>query len=92
MGFENDWLNGVMESLGDAFTLHDLEKSMKRASRESGPLSREVQRTTECVRWLAEINYEVHFPRRSPSPSASFPGLLEREQRHGGRAFRALCG
>ncbi len=61
MGFENDWSALVMESLGDAFTLEELEKSMQRAARGNRPLSREEQRTTECVRWLAESNYEVIF-------------------------------
>ncbi len=34
---------------------------MRRAAHGGGPLPREVQRTIECVRWLAESNYEVHF-------------------------------
>jgi len=61
MGFENEWSEAVMKSLGEAFTLSELENAMRRASQGSGPLPREVQRTTECVRWLAESNYEVHF-------------------------------
>jgi predicted GH43/DUF377 family glycosyl hydrolase len=61
MGFENDWSHAVMNSLGDEFTLNELEAAMRRAGHGSGPLTREMQRTTECVRWLAESNYEVHF-------------------------------
>ena len=63
MGFENDWSNQVMESLGEAFTLHELEKSVHRVFRVKQPLPREGQRTLECVRWLAESNYEIHFDR-----------------------------
>ena len=61
MGFENDWSTEVMRSLNKDFTLSELEAAMRRAANETGPLPREVQRTTECVRWLAESNYEVSF-------------------------------
>jgi len=47
--------------LGDTFTLNDLEKSMQRANQGKGHLPRDVQRTMECVRWLAESNYEIDF-------------------------------
>lgn len=74
MGFENDWLNLVMESLGDAFEFSELERAMQRAVRGKGPLPREVQRTTECVRWLAESNYELHFaPEVAVSERIIFP-------------------
>jgi predicted GH43/DUF377 family glycosyl hydrolase len=66
MGFENDWSTEVMKSLGGSFTLSELEAAMQRAAQESGPMPREIQRTMECVRWLAESNYEIHF-----SPSVS---------------------
>ena len=68
MGFENDWSELVMESLGDSFSLQELEKSLKRATQGKMHLPREVQRTMECVRWLAQSNYEVHF---SPSIAVS---------------------
>lgn len=61
MGFENDWSAEVMQLLGEDFTLSELEAAMRRTGHSSGPLPREIQRTTECVRWLAESNYEVHF-------------------------------
>jgi predicted GH43/DUF377 family glycosyl hydrolase len=67
MGFENDWSSLVMESLGDTFTLNDLELSMQLAT-GGKPLPREGQRTMECVRWLAESNYEIDF---SPSVAVS---------------------
>ncbi|MEI6351794.1 MAG: glycoside hydrolase family 130 protein [Verrucomicrobiota bacterium] len=67
MGFENDWSSLVMESLGEGFTLSELEKSMQRATQRK-PLPRDVQRTMECVRWLAQSNYEVDF---SPSVAVS---------------------
>ena len=61
MGFENDWSSLVMESLEDTFTLSDLEKSMQHANQGKGHLPRDVQRTMECVRWLAQSNYEIDF-------------------------------
>jgi len=64
MGFENDWSGEVMKLLADSFALIELEAAMRSATQDSGPLPREIQRTMECVRWLAESNYEVHF---SPS-------------------------
>ncbi len=68
MGFENDWSHHVMGSLGESFTLQELEKSIQRAIRGKQPLPREVQRTMECVRWLADSNYEIHF---APSVAVS---------------------
>ncbi|MEP6669154.1 MAG: glycoside hydrolase family 130 protein [Chthoniobacter sp.] len=74
MGFENDWSATVMESLGFDFTLSELEQAMRLAARGLGPLPREVQRTTECVRWLAQSNYEVHFdPSVAVSERIIFP-------------------
>lgn len=68
MGFENDWSSLVMESLGDTFNLSDLEKSMQQANQGKGRLPRDVERTMECVRWLAQSNYEIDF---NPSVAVS---------------------
>lgn len=68
MGFDNEWSAAVMQSLGDRFTLNELEKGMRRVTQGSFLLSREVQRTMECVHWLAESNYEIHF---APSVAVS---------------------
>ena len=74
MGFENDWSSLVMESLGEAFTLQELEKTLRRAGKSDGPLPREVERTMECVHWLARSNYEVHFdPSVAVSERIIFP-------------------
>ena len=74
MGFENDWSGAVMTSLGENFTLTELEAAIRRAKRGAGPLPREAQRTLECVRWLAESNYEVHFdPSVAVSERIIFP-------------------
>jgi len=74
MGFENDWSQRLMELLGDQFTFSELENAMQRTASDPGAASREVQRTKECVRWLAESNYEIHFdPALAPAERIIFP-------------------
>lgn len=74
MGFENDWSTLVMESLEEAFTLQELEKAMAHAAKGDGPLPRNVQRTMECVHWLAQSNYQIHFdPSVAVSERIIFP-------------------
>jgi predicted GH43/DUF377 family glycosyl hydrolase len=59
MGFKNDWSRQVMASLGENFTRGQLLQTMRDATALQE--SREEERTRECVRWLAQSNYEVHF-------------------------------
>ena len=73
MGLENDWATSVMERLKTTFTLFELEKSQAE-SRETMPDSRDVQRTLECMHWLAESNYELYFsPLSAVSERIIFP-------------------
>ncbi len=72
MGFENLWSQRVMDDLGDNFTRSDLEVAT--ANVAGGQESHEVVRTRECVRWLAQSNYQVHFHSRVPlSQRVIFP-------------------
>jgi len=74
MGTENAWSDEVMRTLPDFFTLSELELALQRANQGLARLSRDVQRTLECVRWLAESNYEVHFaPTTELSGRVIFP-------------------
>src|SRR5947209_8019036 len=75
MGLENDWAASVMASLGKTFLLDELDKSIERAaSEEASSHSRDVQRTLECIHWLAESNYEIHFnPASELSERIIFP-------------------
>ncbi|HEY8902187.1 MAG TPA: glycoside hydrolase family 130 protein [Chthoniobacterales bacterium] len=59
MGFGNRWSQRVMASLGDDFSRAELEHAT--CPNEGDNESHEVIRTRECVRWLAESNYQVHF-------------------------------
>jgi len=61
MGFVGGHATAVMEPLAEAFTLHELDESMRRVRRESKPVSRELRRALECFRWLADSNYEINF-------------------------------
>jgi len=63
MGLENDWSAAVMASLGNLFTLEELDASIRSAPpHDIQSPSHEIQRTMECMHWLAESNYEIHFP------------------------------
>jgi predicted GH43/DUF377 family glycosyl hydrolase len=74
MGFSNPWSRRVMDRLGNAFTLSELDHAMQDTSPEGDLPPREVQRTMECVRWLAQSNYEIHFnPAVAVSERIIFP-------------------
>jgi predicted GH43/DUF377 family glycosyl hydrolase len=62
MGLENDWAASVMGRLGKTFRLDELDKSIQQAASDEGSAhTRDVPRTLECMHWLAESNYEIHF-------------------------------
>jgi predicted GH43/DUF377 family glycosyl hydrolase len=74
MGFENEWSWQVINSLGPDFTRRQLEEAMTRATEGIETLPREIERTRECIQWLARSNYEVHFaPTTTLSQRIIFP-------------------
>jgi predicted GH43/DUF377 family glycosyl hydrolase len=74
MGFENEYTAAVMEALDETFTLEELDNSLKNFSHRAHIVTREEQRTLECVRWLAESNYELSFePSTAMSERILFP-------------------
>jgi len=75
MGLENDWATSVMSRLGNRFLLDELDKSIQlAASNEASAQTRDVPRTLECMHWLAESNYEIHFaPSSEMSERIIFP-------------------
>lgn len=74
MGFENEWSALIMASLESDFSLSQLEKAVEEVSFGKKPLVQELRRTIECVRWLAESNYEVIFdPSTNLAERAIFP-------------------
>jgi len=62
MGFDNRWSRRIMAPLGEDFTHEELDRSMCADPGEGKDRRREVDRTRECMNWLAHSNYEVHFP------------------------------
>jgi len=74
MGFENRCMETLMQMLGDTFTPAELDQAVKSLRRHSQIATRDEQRTVECVRWLAECNYEIRFdPKVSLSERIIFP-------------------
>ena len=74
MGLENDWAASVMGRLGKTFLLDELDKSIQQAASEASAHTRDVPRTLECMHWLAESNYEIHFaPSSEMSERIIFP-------------------
>ena len=62
MGFDNSYADAVMSPLGETFTLVDLTKMLRVVRQETKPETRDLRRTLECIQWLADSNYELHFP------------------------------
>lgn len=74
MGFGDSHAAMVMGPLAESFTRSDLEKSVSRVRREIVPATRELQRTLECIQWLADSNYELLFsPNLALSERIIFP-------------------
>jgi predicted GH43/DUF377 family glycosyl hydrolase len=61
MGFENDCATAVMAPLDAQFTRSDLSISVSRTRHEALPATHEFSRTLECIKWLADSNYELRF-------------------------------
>lgn len=74
MGFQNPLTGAVMEPLAENFTLADLDKSISSLTRRARLQTHEEFRALECMRWLAESNYELRFsPAFAMSERIIFP-------------------
>jgi predicted GH43/DUF377 family glycosyl hydrolase len=75
MGLENEWAVSVMGRLGKTFFFDELDRSIQQAAPdEASSHTRDVQRTMECMHWLAESNYEIYFdPTSEMSERIIFP-------------------
>jgi len=51
----------VMEQLTDRFTRHDLNARVDVVRRQTRPPTPDLDRTLECIQWLADSNYELRF-------------------------------
>lgn len=61
MGFDNEHASAVMAPLAEHFTRTDLNKSVGTVRHETLPATRDLNRTLECIQWLADSNYELKF-------------------------------
>jgi hypothetical protein len=61
MGFDNEYADAVLAPLDAQFTRSDLDKTVGTVRHEHPP-SVDLQRTLDCIQWLADSNYELRFP------------------------------
>lgn len=62
MGFDNEQAWHVMDPLDDHFSLSELNESIKKIQcRTDHPNNHDLHHALECIRWLAESNYEIIF-------------------------------
>ncbi|GMV91383.1 MAG: glycosidase [Candidatus Hydrogenedentota bacterium] len=61
MGFDNDCTSAVTGPLADAFTRSDLVNSVAQIRHDTLTSTFDLQRTLECMQWLADSNYELQF-------------------------------
>ncbi|RYD38033.1 MAG: glycosidase, partial [Verrucomicrobiaceae bacterium] len=74
MQFDNSWTQALKQSLPDRFTRSELNAAMATAKGATRATERESHRMGECIRWLAEANYEVVFEHDIPlSERVIFP-------------------
>src|SRR5437588_12602507 len=63
-----------MGRLGKTFLFDELDGSIQQAAPDPSSHTRDIQRTLECIHWLAESNYEIHFnPASELSERIIFP-------------------
>lgn len=63
MGVEDRHATAVLEPLEEQFTRNDLNRSVAAIRRKIRPAGFEMGHTLECIRWLADSNYELQFSR-----------------------------
>lgn len=59
--FDGEHVAAVLATLGESFTRNELNESVGAIRRAAEPITQELQRTLECVQWLADSNYELRF-------------------------------
>jgi len=62
MGIADQDSDTVLAQLGDSFTRSELNRSLATVRREYQPVSHQLRHMLDCIRWLADCNYELRFP------------------------------
>jgi len=74
MGLAEGETVSVLSPLSARFTRSELEQRVARVRGDAREVSHELERTLECIQWLADSNYELRFPPRlSMSERIIFP-------------------
>jgi predicted GH43/DUF377 family glycosyl hydrolase len=74
MGFDNTYASAVMAPLGEVFTLAELTKMLGLVREANKPETHDLKGMLECIQWLADSNYELHFSGKLPlSEQIIFP-------------------
>ncbi len=74
MGLANTHAAAVMDTLPESFNLQQLDESVNRVRQQFKPVRSDLRRALECIRWLADSNYELLFsPRLAMSERIIFP-------------------
>jgi hypothetical protein len=84
MGFDNEQAWHVMDSLDENFSLSELNESISQIKiRMDDPCNHDFIRALECIRWLANSNYEICFSENlTVSERIIFPVSAKRIKRH----------
>lgn len=64
MGFKNECADSVMSGLGEEFSRGELDQSLLAVAHADHAASHEYNRTLDCIRWLADSNYELQFSQK----------------------------
>ncbi|HUW70329.1 MAG TPA: glycoside hydrolase family 130 protein [bacterium] len=74
MGCENEHSVALLAELDDDFTKSELTRCVRRCRREHKPVPQDLGETLQRVQWIADSNYQIHFPpESSPGERAIFP-------------------
>jgi predicted GH43/DUF377 family glycosyl hydrolase len=74
MGFDNRYASAIMAPLGEIFTLVELTKMLRVFREQAKPDTHDLRGMLECIQWLADSNYELHFAEKLPlSEQIIFP-------------------
>ncbi|MFH2114228.1 MAG: glycoside hydrolase family 130 protein [Spirochaetota bacterium] len=65
MGCENDHSIALLQQLQENFTRSELNRCVHRCRRENRPVPQDLGETLQRILWIADSNYEIHFPPES---------------------------
>ena len=62
LGLLQEDAQAVLAPLGDIFSLAELTQIMAQVRQKTEPKTHDFRRALDCIQWLADSNYEQHFP------------------------------